>query len=97
MITGDNVFQSPDAQTPCAIYTALMADSISIRLPARLRLELERFSERQNRPVDELAREAVQRYIAAETFRSLRARTVPLAEARGLLTEEDVFCSIDPA
>jgi predicted transcriptional regulator len=68
-----------------------MSDAISIRLPAGLRRELERLGKRQKRPVSDVAREALNRYVAVERFKALRARTLPLAEAQGLLTDEDVF------
>ncbi len=51
----------------------------------------ERLCKRQNRPVSDVAREALRRYLAVERFRALRHRALPLAEAQGLLTDEDVF------
>lgn len=71
-----------------------MSNPPSIRLSARLRQELERLSKRQQRPLNQVAREAVQRYIAIEKFRALRTRALPLAEAQGLLTDEDVFKAV---
>lgn len=68
-----------------------MGDAISIRLPARLRRELERFCKSQDRAASDVAREALRRYLAVERFRTLRNRALPLAEAQGLLTDEDVF------
>ena len=68
-----------------------MADSMSIRVPPGLRRELERLGKRQKRAVSDLAREALRRYVAVERFRALRGRTLPQAEAAGLLTDEDVF------
>lgn len=71
-----------------------MGDIISIRLPGPLRRELERMSKQQKRPVSDLAREALRRYVAVGRFRALRARALPLAEAEGMLTDEDVFKAI---
>ena len=34
------------------------------------------------------------RFVAIERFRALRRRTLPFAEAQGLLTDEDVFRAI---
>lgn len=65
--------------------------SLSIRIPVKLKRELERLCKRQNRPVSDVAREALRRYVAVERFGALRDRTLPLAEAQGLLTDEDVF------
>jgi predicted transcriptional regulator len=71
-----------------------MAENLSIRIPPALRREVERLARRQKRPVSEVAREALRRYVAVERFRALRNRTLPLAEAQGLLTDEDVFRAI---
>lgn len=71
-----------------------MADNLSIRVPPALRRELERLGRRQKRPVSDVAREALRRYVAVERFRALRHRTLPLAEAQGLITDEDVFRAI---
>jgi len=68
-----------------------MGDSLSIRIPPALRRELERLCKRQKRPISDVAREALRRYLAVERFRALRNRSLPLAEAQGLLTDEDVF------
>ena len=64
---------------------------ISFRLPAELRRSLERSARRQKRPASDVAREALRRYLALEEFQMLRAGTLPLAERRGILTDEDVF------
>ena len=68
-----------------------MGDTLSIRLPMALRRDLERISQEQNRPTSDVAREALRRYLAVEKFRALRNRTLPFAEAQGLLTDEDIF------
>ena len=68
-----------------------MADAISFRIPRDLRRELTRLARQQKRPVSEIAREALRGYVAVERFRALRSRTLPLAEAQGILTDEDVF------
>ena len=39
----------------------------------------------------EVVRDAVQRQLALAQFQDLRRRIMPLAEARGYLTDEDVF------
>ncbi len=68
-----------------------MADAISFRIPRDLRRELARLARQQKRPISDIAREALRRYVAVERFRALRSRTLPLAEAQGILTDEDVF------
>lgn len=71
-----------------------MSDAISFRLPPELRRELARLCKRQKRPASEVAREALRRYITAEQLRLLRERLRPHAEARGFLTDEDVFKAV---
>lgn len=39
----------------------------------------------------EIAREALRRQLGISQFESLRRRMMPFAEARGYLTDEDVF------
>ncbi len=68
-----------------------MGDILSIRLPAPLKRKLERLCKRENRAASEVAREALRQYVEAEELRRLRARLRPHAEARGILTDEDVF------
>ena len=71
-----------------------MAETLTVRLPARLRREIARLSKRQGRPASELVRESLERYVALEQFRVLRSRVLPAAEALGWLTDEDVFRSV---
>ncbi len=71
-----------------------MADAISFRIPPELRRELARLCKRQKRPVSDVAREALRRYIAMEELRSLRERLRPYGEARGFLTDDDVFNAV---
>ena len=42
----------------------------------------------------EVVRDAVQRQLALAQFQDLRRRIMPLAEAQGYLTDEDVFRGI---
>ena len=65
--------------------------NLTIRIPKTLRKELKALSARQQRPTSEVVRDSLRRYIAAEKFRRLRGKTLPCAEAQGLLTDEDVF------
>ena len=65
--------------------------TLTIRIPDDLRSNLQEISRQRSVPVSDLVRESIRRYVAIERFRSLRKRTLPLAEAQGLLTDEDVF------
>ena len=58
------------------------------------RKQLEELSASESRPVSDLVRESIQRYVMIQKFRSLRRVVLPFAEAEGLLTDEDVFNAI---
>ncbi len=68
--------------------------TLTFRLPEDLRKRLEELSASESRPVCDLVRGAIQRYLIVQRFRSLRKAVRPFAEAEGLLTDEDVFRSI---
>jgi len=68
-----------------------MTNIISIRLPDDLRKELQEISKRESRPVSDLVRESLKKYIAIYRFRKIRENVLPFAEAQGILTDEDVF------
>jgi predicted transcriptional regulator len=68
--------------------------NLTIRIPESLKQDLEKLCRQQQRPVSEVVRESLRRYIAAEKFQALRKRTLPFAEAEGYLTDEDVFRAI---
>jgi Arc/MetJ-type ribon-helix-helix transcriptional regulator len=68
-----------------------MRDTITIRLPKELRDELRAVSKAERKPVNDLVREALRRYLAVIQFHRLRGKIVPYARAKGLVTDEDVF------
>jgi predicted transcriptional regulator len=68
--------------------------TVSIRIPDSLRRELEKLARQENRPISDIVRESVRRYVAIERFQRLRKKTLPFAEAQGYLTDEDVFKAI---
>jgi predicted transcriptional regulator len=65
--------------------------TLTIRLPDDLRQQLDELSRDENKPVSDIVRESLRRYIAVERFRAIRRKALPFAEAQGLLTDEDVF------
>jgi predicted transcriptional regulator len=69
-------------------------DTLTIRLPDELRDHLQKLSAEQNKPVSDIVRESIRRYVAVERFRALRKRVLPFAEAQGFLTDEDIFREI---
>ena len=66
-------------------------NTLTIRLPEELKADLQRISEDENKPVSDIVRESLRRYIAVTKFRALRRRVLPFAEAQGLMADEDVF------
>lgn len=71
-----------------------MKHALSVRLPDDLRKDLQQISDAEAKPVSDLVRESIQRYVAIYNFRRLRNTILPFAEAQGILTDEDVYRSI---
>ena len=71
-----------------------MNQTITIRIPDNMKKELEDLSKLENKPVSDLVRESIKKYIRIYRLRKLRDMTLPFAEAQGILTDEDVFKSI---
>lgn len=83
---------SLDFHRQCATMSYM--NTLTVRIPEELRADLEEIGSRQSVPISDLVRESIRRYVAVERFRLLRKRTLPFAEAQGLLTDEDVFRAI---
>jgi predicted transcriptional regulator len=66
-------------------------NTLTIRLPDDLRSELQKVSQAENKPVSDIVRDSLRRYLAVARFRALRRRVLPFAEAQGLVTDEDIF------
>jgi predicted transcriptional regulator len=80
---------------PACITMSYMKDSaVTIRLPRELRRQLQSLSKAQSRPVSDLVRESIQRYVSIQKYHALRRSVLPFAEAEGLLIDEDVFSRI---
>jgi predicted transcriptional regulator len=71
-----------------------MSTTLTIRIDDKLDRALTRFAQRTGRPKSELAREALRRQLAMARFEEARRVVLPFAEARGLLTDEDVFAAV---
>ena len=69
-------------------------NTITIRLPRELRSDLQKLTQEQNKPVSDIFRESIRRYVAVEKFRALRKKALPFAKAQVFLTDEDVFRAI---
>jgi len=72
----------------------MKTSTLTIRLDADLDALLSKVSERAGVSRSELARQALRRQLRISQFDALRKRIVPFAEARGFLTDEDVFHEI---
>jgi len=65
--------------------------TLTLRIPDDLKEQLEELSRQQQRPTSEVVRDSLRRYIVTEQLKAIRRVTVPLAEAQGFLTDEDIF------
>ncbi len=68
-----------------------MNQTLTIRIPDQLREELQEISKAEGKPVSDLVRDSLKRYIAIYRFRKLRNMVLPFAEAQGILTDEDLY------
>ncbi len=65
--------------------------TLTIRLNEDLDALLTTAARRAGKNRSEIAREALRRQLRITQFESLRRRMMPFAEARGYLTDEDIF------
>jgi predicted transcriptional regulator len=64
---------------------------LTVRLDAELERDLEALVTATGRSRSDIVREAVRRRVAVLRFEQARRAVLPFAEARGYLTDEDVF------
>jgi predicted transcriptional regulator len=69
----------------------MKSSALTIRLDPDLERQLARVAKRTGRSRSEVVRDAIRRQLALAQIDDLRRRIMPLAEARGYLTDEDVF------
>ena len=72
----------------------MKTSTITIRLDPDLEKQLDRLARESGRSRSELARDALRRQLAVLQFEQARRQIMPFAEARGYLTDEDIFDSI---
>jgi len=65
--------------------------TLTIRLDEDLDKLLSKAARQSGKSRSEIAREALRRQLRISRFETLRRRIMPFAEARGYLTDEDVF------
>jgi predicted transcriptional regulator len=68
--------------------------TLSIRLDKDLDRLLCKASRQTGRNRSEVARDALRRQLRLTQFETIRRRMMPFAEARGFLTDEDVFSQV---
>ena len=69
----------------------MKTSTLTIRLDKDLDRLLTSVSRRSGQNRSQVAREALRRQLRVSQFDALRKRIMPFAEARGFLTDEDVF------
>ena len=65
--------------------------TVTIRLDPKLQRQLDRLSKRLGRSRSDVVRDALRRQIALLRFEDVRRGLLPLAEAKGIVTDDDVF------
>ena len=68
-----------------------MKEVVTIRLDTELQKELDEVCGQLGRTRSEVVRDALRRQLSLMRFERTRRRLAPYAEARGYLTDEDVF------
>jgi len=68
-----------------------MKSTVTVRLGEDLDRELSEVSEALGQSRSEIVRGALRRQLSMLRFEKLREQVMPFAEARGYLTDEDVF------
>lgn len=67
-----------------------MKSTVTIRLDRQLQRQLDQVCRKMRRTRSDVVRDALRRQLALLRFEQLRRQTMPFAEARGYLTDEDV-------
>lgn len=78
----------------CLTLYDMKTSALTIRLDPELDEQLDRLARESGRSRSDLARDALRRQLAVLQFEQARRQIMPFAEARGYLTDEDVFDSV---
>ena len=68
-----------------------MRKAVTVSLPQTLTEELDAASREAGTSRSEIVRDALKRYFMLREYRALRAEFMIEAEAKGIITDEDVF------
>lgn len=66
-------------------------ETFTIHIPDELARELEKLSAQENRAVDDLVRDSLQRYVAIQRFKQLSKAVRPYAQSQGFFADDDVY------
>jgi predicted transcriptional regulator len=69
----------------------MKTSALTIRLDRALQRQLTLLAKRSGRSRSDIARDALRRQLAVLQFEDVRRQVMPFAEARGYLTDEDIF------
>jgi predicted transcriptional regulator len=69
----------------------MKSEAVTIRLDPRLERALDRVCKATGRSRSDVVRDALRRQLFLDRLQELRRQLVPLAEAQGIFTDEDVF------
>jgi len=72
----------------------MKTSAVTIRLDTDLERMLEKVCKQSGRTRSDIVRDALKRQLSILRFEQLRRQVLPFAEARGYLTDEDVFRDI---
>ena len=72
----------------------MKGNTITVRIDDELAPILDEVCKRSGRTRSEVIRSALKRHLAVMRFQQLHRSAMPYAEARGFLTDEDVFDSV---
>jgi metal-responsive CopG/Arc/MetJ family transcriptional regulator len=68
-----------------------MSESVSISIPKKLLSQINKEMKKKGMSRSELIADVMEKYFYLQEFYRLRKKAVPLAQAQGILTDEDVF------
>jgi predicted transcriptional regulator len=71
-----------------------MRNAVTIRLDQDLNRMLDKFCRLSKRKRSEVVRDAFRRQRSLMTFEQLRHNVMPFAQARGFLTDKDIFRAV---
>jgi predicted transcriptional regulator len=78
----------------CITLSDMKTSALTIRLDRALERQLAALAKRSGRSRSDIARDALRRQLAILEFEEARRGVMPFAEARGYLTDEDIFRAV---